>query len=321
MSTVGVGTLYVLARPKGQDLVELVKVSEHLARLAGGRPVTSPHCTIQAIYNADDIDAVRERLDLVTRTAAPFSVHVTGVGSFFSAPPADGILLLVEKTEALGRLYRAIRDAVAGLGCTCYPYTLIAWVPHIRIVEGQWPDPATGSGRALSTVVADLQSEAPGLSFDVDDLFLSRMNEAGQWEEVGRFRLTGTSLAHVPLRDRTAHVADLLARVRTFVGERAWEVYHTPKNLAMSIAIEAAELMEEFQWLTPEETQAALADPARRAAIEDELADILIYCLSFANVTRTDLSAAVERKMARNEQRFPPDAQPSRLTPLAEPER
>ncbi|OGO40098.1 MAG: hypothetical protein A2Z04_03575, partial [Chloroflexi bacterium RBG_16_57_9] len=99
-----------------------------------------------------------------------------------------------------------------------------------------------------------------------------------------------------------------------------WEVYHTPKNLAMSIAIEAAELMEEFQWLTPEETQAALADPAKRPAIEDELADILIYLLSFANVTQTDLSAAVERKMARNEGRFPVDGKPSRLAPPAQPE-
>jgi len=303
------GTLYVLAYPKGQDLTELVKVSEDLARLAGGRPVMHPHCTIQAIYDADDIGAVRERLAMVARTAAPFTLQVTGIGSFFSTPPANGILLMVEKTEALGHLYRAIRDAVAGLGCHSYPYTLMSWMPHICIVEGQWSD--------LVTVVANLQAVVPHLSFAVDELFLFRKNKAGRWEQLAQFALTGTGLAHVPLRDRTAHVSDLLARVRTFVADRAWEVYHTPKNLAMSIAIEAAELMEEFQWLTPDEARAAMSDPDKRAAVEDELADILIYLLSFANVTQTDLSAAVERKMARNEHRFPAAGQPSRLNPHA----
>jgi dCTP diphosphatase len=93
--------------------------------------------------------------------------------------------------------------------------------------------------------------------------------------------------------------------VASFVDARDWRPFHSPKNLAMSIAIEAAELMEHFQWLTTEEAQAAAQNPAERAAVADELADILIYCLSLSNALDLDVSSAVMHKLQANERRYP----------------
>lgn len=100
-------------------------------------------------------------------------------------------------------------------------------------------------------------------------------------------------------------LAELRDAVRDFVGRRRWDREHTAKNLAMSLAIEAAEVMEHFQWRDVEESTAYLRDPAARAEVADELADVLIYLLSFANHAGIDLSEAVRAKLARNEHRFP----------------
>jgi NTP pyrophosphatase (non-canonical NTP hydrolase) len=107
------------------------------------------------------------------------------------------------------------------------------------------------------------------------------------------------------MTDTDTTFALLRRRLQQFVLDRDWAGYHTPKNLAMSIAIEAAELMEHFQWSTPEGSQRLAADPAERARVADELADVVIYCLHFANRMDIDVSSAVEAKLARNEQRFP----------------
>ncbi|MFN8492890.1 MAG: nucleotide pyrophosphohydrolase [Caldilineaceae bacterium] len=105
--------------------------------------------------------------------------------------------------------------------------------------------------------------------------------------------------------DEQVTVGALRAAVDKFVGTRDWYQFHTPKNLAMSIAIEAAEIMEHFQWLTVEESAALMRDPKPRAEVADELADVLIYCLSLANSTGIDISEAIQTKLARNESRFP----------------
>jgi len=102
-------------------------------------------------------------------------------------------------------------------------------------------------------------------------------------------------------------VGVLRQAVAGFVNDRDWQPFHTPKNLTMSIAIEAAELMERFQWLTPEEAQAAVEDPDDRAAVADELADVLIYCLSLSNALDLDVSSAVLGKLQTNEHRYPAD--------------
>jgi dCTP diphosphatase len=75
----------------------------------------------------------------------------------------------------------------------------------------------------------------------------------------------------------------------------------------MSIAIEAAELMERFQWLTTEEAQATVEGPDERAALADELADILIYCLSLSNALDLDVSSAVLAKLKMSKVRYPAD--------------
>jgi NTP pyrophosphatase (non-canonical NTP hydrolase) len=101
-------------------------------------------------------------------------------------------------------------------------------------------------------------------------------------------------------------IEQLTAAIREFARERDWERFHTPKNLAMALSVEVAELVELFQWLTPEES-AALADtPEGRADIEDEIADIAIYLMRIADVLEVDVAAATAAKIGRNATRFPP---------------
>jgi NTP pyrophosphatase (non-canonical NTP hydrolase) len=100
-------------------------------------------------------------------------------------------------------------------------------------------------------------------------------------------------------------IDELREHVRRFISERNWDRYHTPKNLAMSIAIEAAELMENFQWLTDKQSFEILQEDDACAQVVDELADILIYCLSLANKIDINISAAILDKLSRNEERYP----------------
>lgn len=117
--------------------------------------------------------------------------------------------------------------------------------------------------------------------------------------------------------DGTTTIADLRKEVADFVAARDWNGYHTPKNLAMSIAIEAAEIMEHFQWISVAEAAQLARSPATQAEIADELADVLIYCLSFANATGIDVAAAVRAKLARNEHRFPVEIVSGKLGPYS----
>lgn len=107
------------------------------------------------------------------------------------------------------------------------------------------------------------------------------------------------------MSDAATTVAQLREEVLTFVRERDWEQFHTPKNLSMSIAIEAAELMEHFQWLSAEQSQ-RLDDNARQA-VSEELSDIVIYALSMANALQLDLSLAIRAKMEQNIRKYPSD--------------
>lgn len=109
------------------------------------------------------------------------------------------------------------------------------------------------------------------------------------------------------LNDATTTVGELKARALAFARERDWEQFHAPKNLAMALAAEAGELMEHFLWDTPEASRERTRDPARRAKIEEELADVVIYALEFANMSGIDVAAAIERKMRRNAEKYPVD--------------
>ena len=107
------------------------------------------------------------------------------------------------------------------------------------------------------------------------------------------------------LTDSTATISDLKTHVLAFVRERDWEQFHTPKNLSMALAAEAGELMEHFLWATPEQSRAVANDPAKRGKIADEIADVVIYALEFANATGLDLAAAIEAKMTANAKKYP----------------
>ena len=107
------------------------------------------------------------------------------------------------------------------------------------------------------------------------------------------------------MNDQTTTIAQLRDQMRRFVEEREWRRFHTPKNLAMSLAIEAAELMEHFQWVDSAESQARGRDPARREGIEDEMADVCCYLLSLAEALDVDLSSAVAAKLVKNARKYP----------------
>jgi dCTP diphosphatase len=105
--------------------------------------------------------------------------------------------------------------------------------------------------------------------------------------------------------DSSTTVAEIKTRVLAFARERDWEQFHAPKNLSMALAAEAGELMEHFLWATPEASRTVVADPAKRARIEEELADVVIYALEFANMTGIDVAAVIEKKMAANAAKYP----------------
>src|SRR5262245_33817647 len=111
--------------------------------------------------------------------------------------------------------------------------------------------------------------------------------------------------AMAALTDNATTLAELKTRLLAFVREREWEQSHTPKNLSMALAAETGELMELFLWATPEQSRAIANEPAKRARIADELADVVIYALEFANMTGLDISAAIEAKMAANAKKYP----------------
>jgi len=105
--------------------------------------------------------------------------------------------------------------------------------------------------------------------------------------------------------DSRTTVDEIKARVMAFAREREWGQFHSPKNLSMALAAEAGELMEHFLWATTEDSRRIATDPAKRARIADELADVVIYAVEFANATGLDLSAAIEAKMAANAVKYP----------------
>ncbi|MBI1372139.1 MAG: nucleotide pyrophosphohydrolase [Phycisphaera sp.] len=102
-------------------------------------------------------------------------------------------------------------------------------------------------------------------------------------------------------------IKELQRHVLDFAEQRDWLQFHTPKNLSMAIAAEAAELMEHFLWTEGEASRRVCDEADPRAAVEAELADVLILALQMANVLEVDVPAAVERKLAANAAKYPVD--------------
>lgn len=105
--------------------------------------------------------------------------------------------------------------------------------------------------------------------------------------------------------DNKTTIEELKKLVVKFRDERDWKKYHKPKDLAASINIEAAELLEQFQWKSDEEINEMLKDENKFDKISDELADIIDYCLSFSDVTKIDVSEALKKKIEENKKKYP----------------
>ncbi len=111
------------------------------------------------------------------------------------------------------------------------------------------------------------------------------------------------------MNDSTTTMAQLRDMMRDFVQQREWQNYHTPRNLAVSAAVEAGELLELFQW--DDAYPAAASNHERvqlhRQRVGEELADVLMYLMSLANAMNLDVAAAVQAKMQKNNEKYPAD--------------
>lgn len=105
--------------------------------------------------------------------------------------------------------------------------------------------------------------------------------------------------------DRLEQLRD---EIRRFVDEREWAAFHGPKNLVMALSGEVGELTELFQWLSPDESDAIIADLDSAEAVRDELADVLYYLIRLADVLEVDLVESTQIKLAKNAARYPVDA-------------
>lgn len=107
------------------------------------------------------------------------------------------------------------------------------------------------------------------------------------------------------MKDSTATIESLKQSVARFIRERDWEQFHSPKNLSMAVSIEAAELMEIFQWMGVDEARRKSRSPRLRKNIEEEIADIAIYTLSLCHSLGLDLSSCIEKKIEKNGKKYP----------------
>src|SRR3990172_5908984 len=115
--------------------------------------------------------------------------------------------------------------------------------------------------------------------------------------------------------DATTTVAELRRLVADFVAERDWSQFHSPKNVSMALAIEAAELMEHFQWVTTDDSRRLTDNPEKLAAIGEEIADVVGYSFALANELDIDLSSAIRAKMVKNAVKYPVEEYRGRYGP------
>ena len=101
--------------------------------------------------------------------------------------------------------------------------------------------------------------------------------------------------------------SSLAIALKSFAAERDWDQFHTPRNLAASISVEAAELLELFQWTRGQKDWHEVSEPAIRAKVEEELADILLYLIRFADKAGIDLQQVAEQKIRANAKKYPAD--------------
>ena len=109
------------------------------------------------------------------------------------------------------------------------------------------------------------------------------------------------------MKDADTQLQEIKDRVLAFAKERDWEQFHAPKNLSMAIAAEAAELMEHFLWQSPEVSRRDMEAEMLRAKVEEELADVFIFAIEFANITGIDIATIIDSKIKHNAEKYPVD--------------
>jgi NTP pyrophosphatase (non-canonical NTP hydrolase) len=107
------------------------------------------------------------------------------------------------------------------------------------------------------------------------------------------------------MSDTMTTVATLRDAMRRFVAERDWEQFHSPKNLVMGLAVEAAELMEHFLWIENQASRQVVDDAGKLGEIADEMADVACYLLALSDSLGIDLSEAILGKLEKNAQKYP----------------
>jgi len=107
------------------------------------------------------------------------------------------------------------------------------------------------------------------------------------------------------MSDKQTTLNEIKELIDSFADERDWQQFHSPKNLSMSISIEAAELMEIFQWLSLEEAKKVMKSGKKRDDAIDEIADVIIYAFAFCIRNNIDISDAIRQKMKKNIQKYP----------------
>ena len=107
------------------------------------------------------------------------------------------------------------------------------------------------------------------------------------------------------MKDSSTNMQELKDRILAFAKERDWEQFHSPKNLSMAISAEAAELMEHFLWQSAEASREDVHSEELREKILEEIADILIFTIEFANMANIDIASAIDSKMEKNALKYP----------------
>jgi dCTP diphosphatase len=107
------------------------------------------------------------------------------------------------------------------------------------------------------------------------------------------------------MADQHTVVATLREAMARFVAEREWQPFHSPKNLAMALSVEAAELMEHFLWIDNDASRVEMRDPVKRDQVADEIADVACLVFALCNALDLDLSETVQRKMTKNVLKYP----------------
>lgn len=120
----------------------------------------------------------------------------------------------------------------------------------------------------------------------------------------------------MPWSDETTSLSEMKDEIRRFCAKRGWGRYHSPRNLAMQVSVEAAELLELYLWSSDDGPQPPVA--SRTDAVEEELADVAIALMNLSAVTGIDLAAAIERKMSKNGEKYPVDRSFGRLEKYTE---